>query len=86
MWPREGQKKKKRLTLACLVKIVFFINGVFLECCFCVFCNRTPVTAEIPGKYPLDEEWHGYINDNDRVLLKVHWYTSLIVYDCLKLS
>ncbi|KAL5122505.1 ATP-dependent 6-phosphofructokinase 5, chloroplastic [Glycine soja] len=31
---------------------------------------RTPRTSDFPG-YPLDEDWYGYINDNDRVLLKV---------------
>lgn len=25
----------------------------------------------VPGNYQSDEEWNGYINDNDRVLLKV---------------
>lgn len=34
-------------------------------------CDRTPMTKDFPGSYPLDEEWNGYINDNDRVLLKV---------------
>ncbi|WVZ11909.1 hypothetical protein V8G54_016439 [Vigna mungo] len=33
--------------------------------------RRTPRTNDFPGNYPLDEDWHGYINDNDRVLLKV---------------
>lgn len=28
------------------------------------------------GGYPSDEEWHGYINNNDRVLLKVISYSS----------
>jgi hypothetical protein len=27
---------------------------------------------DFAGGYPSDEEWHGYINKNDRVLLKVN--------------
>lgn len=38
-----------------------------------VLCNRTPITGDFPGNYPSDEEWHGYINNNDRVLLKVYF-------------
>ncbi|KAL6582983.1 ATP-dependent 6-phosphofructokinase 5, chloroplastic [Orobanche minor] len=36
------------------------------------FClkMRTPVSTEFVEGYPSDEEWHGYINNNDRVLLK----------------
>lgn len=34
-------------------------------------CSRTPVTEDFAQGYPSDEEWHGYINNNDRVLLKV---------------
>ncbi|BAT99470.1 hypothetical protein LR48_Vigan03g314800 [Vigna angularis] len=42
------------------------------------FCPnlRTPRTNDFPGNYPLDEDWHGYINDNDRVLLKTIHYSS----------
>ncbi|KAF4350418.1 hypothetical protein F8388_004666 [Cannabis sativa] len=42
------------------------------------FClkMRTPVTEEFRGGYPSDEEWHGYINNNDRVLLKTIYYSS----------
>ncbi|KAH1058629.1 hypothetical protein GYH30_002956 [Glycine max] len=36
---------------------------------------RTPRTSDFPG-YPLDEDWYGYINDNDRVLLKTIYYSS----------
>jgi len=38
------------------------------------FClkMRTPVMEDFAGGYPSDEEWHGYINKNDRVLLKVN--------------
>ncbi|XP_022740459.1 ATP-dependent 6-phosphofructokinase 5, chloroplastic [Durio zibethinus] len=42
------------------------------------FClrMRTPVTEDFTEGYPSDEEWHGYINNNDRVLLKVIHYSS----------
>ncbi|XVE86845.1 hypothetical protein DITRI_Ditri18aG0067900 [Diplodiscus trichospermus] len=42
------------------------------------FClrMRTPVTEDFAEGYPSDEEWHGYINNNDRVLLKVIHYSS----------
>ncbi|XVF15277.1 hypothetical protein REPUB_Repub09cG0137200 [Reevesia pubescens] len=42
------------------------------------FClrMRTPVTEEFAEGYPSDEEWHGYINNNDRVLLKTIHYSS----------
>ncbi|CAL0311864.1 unnamed protein product [Lupinus luteus] len=37
---------------------------------------RTPMTRDFPGNYPSCKEWHGYINDNDRVLLKTIYYSS----------
>ncbi|CAK7339624.1 unnamed protein product [Dovyalis caffra] len=42
------------------------------------FClkMRTPVREDFAGGYPSDEEWHGYINNKDRVLLKVINYSS----------
>ncbi|MED6131818.1 ATP-dependent 6-phosphofructokinase 5, chloroplastic, variant 2 [Stylosanthes scabra] len=42
------------------------------------FClkMRTPVDRDIPGHYSSDEDWHGYINNNDRVLLKTIYYSS----------
>ncbi|KAK6150368.1 hypothetical protein DH2020_015300 [Rehmannia glutinosa] len=36
----------------------------------------TPVSSDFAEGYPSDEEWHGYINNNDRVLLKVIHYSS----------
>lgn len=39
-------------------------------------CCRTPVTEDFAQGYPSDEEWHGYINNNDRVLLKVSFFPS----------
>ncbi|KAJ1442143.1 Pyrophosphate-dependent phosphofructokinase [Sesbania bispinosa] len=42
------------------------------------FClkMRTPIDKDFPGHYSSDEEWHGYINNNDRVLLKTIYYSS----------
>lgn len=42
------------------------------------FClkMRSPVSDDFAGGYPSDEKWHGYINNNDRVLLKVIHYSS----------
>ncbi|PIN02948.1 6-phosphofructokinase [Handroanthus impetiginosus] len=42
------------------------------------FClkMRTPVSPDFAEGYPSDEEWNGYINNNDRVLLKVIRYSS----------
>ncbi|GKV23496.1 hypothetical protein SLEP1_g33211 [Rubroshorea leprosula] len=42
------------------------------------FClrMRTPVSEHFADGYPSDEEWHGYINNNDRVLLKVIHFSS----------
>ncbi|KAK1370846.1 ATP-dependent 6-phosphofructokinase [Heracleum sosnowskyi] len=42
------------------------------------FClrMRTPVNEDFAEGYPSDEKWHGYINNNDRVLLKVIRYSS----------
>ena len=33
---------------------------------------RTPVNEDFVDGYPSDEKWHGYINNSDRVLLKVY--------------
>ncbi|KAI3709213.1 hypothetical protein L2E82_38972 [Cichorium intybus] len=38
------------------------------------FCLR--MSEEFAQGYPSDEEWHGYINNNDRVLLKVNRYSA----------
>ncbi|GJU01633.1 concanavalin A-like lectin/glucanase [Tanacetum coccineum] len=38
---------------------------------------QNPVSKEFAQGYPFDEEWHGYINNNDRVLLKMD---TLYVY------
>ncbi|KAK6923812.1 Phosphofructokinase domain [Dillenia turbinata] len=42
------------------------------------FClrSRSPVSEDFADGYPSDEKWHGYINNNDRVLLKVIHYSS----------
>ncbi|XP_027921497.1 ATP-dependent 6-phosphofructokinase 5, chloroplastic-like [Vigna unguiculata] len=42
------------------------------------FClkMRTSIDRDFPGHYSSDEDWHGYINNNDRVLLKTIYYSS----------
>ncbi|KAM7523792.1 hypothetical protein LguiA_013694 [Lonicera macranthoides] len=42
------------------------------------FClkMRTPVTEDFAQGYPSDEQWNGYINNDDRVLLKVIRFSS----------
>ncbi|XP_071913852.1 ATP-dependent 6-phosphofructokinase 5, chloroplastic-like isoform X1 [Coffea arabica] len=52
-----------------------FPNAVSYPSTFCLKM-RTPVTEEFAGGYPSDEAWHGYINNNDRVLLKVIHFSS----------
>lgn len=40
---------------------------------------RTPESPGFAEVYSLDDEWHGYINNNDRVLLKVlPWFLHLL--------
>nr|GEZ35348.1 ATP-dependent 6-phosphofructokinase 5, chloroplastic [Tanacetum cinerariifolium] len=34
--------------------------------------TKTPVSKEFSQGYPSDEDWNRYINNNDRVILKVH--------------
>ncbi|KAL6222857.1 hypothetical protein ACLB2K_006247 [Fragaria x ananassa] len=46
-----------------------FPDAVPIPSTFCLKM-RTPVIEDFAGGYPSDEEWHGYINNNDRVLLK----------------
>lgn len=60
---------------------MLFVDGFFE---FFLGCDRTPIGKDFPGHFSSDEEWHGYINNNDRVLLKVCWflltlYSPLIV-------
>lgn len=46
------------------------------------------MTEDFADGYPSDEKWHGYINNNDRVLLKVclclncYFVSSLILCSC----
>ncbi|XAR73465.1 6-phosphofructokinase [Bertholletia excelsa] len=49
-------------------------NAVPIPSTFCLKM-RTP-TEDFADGYPSDEKWHGYINNNDRVLLKVINYSS----------
>ncbi|KAL2569209.1 hypothetical protein AAZV13_18G114700 [Glycine max] len=52
-----------------------FPNAPPIPSTFCLKM-RTPIDRDFPGHYSLDEEWHGYINNNDRVLLKTIYYSS----------
>ncbi|XP_009599322.1 ATP-dependent 6-phosphofructokinase 5, chloroplastic [Nicotiana tomentosiformis] len=52
-----------------------FPDAVEYPSTFCLKM-RTPVSEEFAEGYPSDEKWHGYINNNDRVLLKVINYSS----------
>ncbi|CAB4314247.1 unnamed protein product [Prunus armeniaca] len=52
-----------------------FPESVPIPSTFCLRM-RTPVIEDFAGGYPSDEEWHGYINNNDRVLLKTIYYSS----------
>ncbi|KAG9141817.1 hypothetical protein Leryth_013943 [Lithospermum erythrorhizon] len=52
-----------------------FPQAVAYPSTFCLRM-RSPVSEKFAHGYPSDEEWHGYINDNDRVLLKVIRYSS----------
>nr|XP_028950304.1 ATP-dependent 6-phosphofructokinase 5, chloroplastic-like [Malus domestica] len=52
-----------------------FPDSVPIPSTFCLRM-RTPVIEDFAGGYPSDEEWHGYINNNDRVLLKTIYYSS----------
>lgn len=52
-----------------------FPDAVSYPSTFCLKM-RSPMTENFAGVYPSDEEWHGYINNNDRVLLKVIHYSS----------
>ncbi|KVI08670.1 Phosphofructokinase [Cynara cardunculus var. scolymus] len=53
----------------------FFPDAVSYPSTFCL-SMRTPVNEEFAEGYPSDEEWYGYINNDDRVLLKVIRYFS----------
>ncbi|OVA01809.1 Phosphofructokinase domain [Macleaya cordata] len=53
-----------------------FLNDVVpIPSTFCLK-SRRPVTEDFADGYPSDEKWNGYINNNDRVLLKVIHYSS----------
>ncbi|CAH9094975.1 unnamed protein product [Cuscuta epithymum] len=52
-----------------------FPDAVSYPSTFCLKM-RTPVSEVFAQGYPSDEEWHGYVNNNDRVLLKTIYYSS----------
>ncbi|XP_004489766.1 ATP-dependent 6-phosphofructokinase 5, chloroplastic [Cicer arietinum] len=51
-----------------------FPDSASIPSTFCLKM-RTPMTKDFPGNYNSDE-WNGYINDNDRVLLKTINHSS----------
>ncbi|XP_040994995.1 ATP-dependent 6-phosphofructokinase 5, chloroplastic-like isoform X2 [Juglans microcarpa x Juglans regia] len=73
-WKSKFQKDfERRFNIPHLTEI--FDDAVPIPSTFCLKM-RTPVSEEFAAGYPSDEEWHGYINNNDRVLLKVINYSS----------
>ncbi|XP_019182840.1 PREDICTED: ATP-dependent 6-phosphofructokinase 5, chloroplastic [Ipomoea nil] len=52
-----------------------FPDAVSYPSTFCLKM-RTPVSEEFAQGYPSDEKWKGYINNDDRVLLKTIYYSS----------
>ncbi|KAJ0494634.1 putative 6-phosphofructokinase [Helianthus annuus] len=53
----------------------FFPHAQSYPSTFCLRM-RTPVSEDFAQGYPSDEEWQGYINNDDRVLLKVIRFSS----------
>ncbi|KAG2720138.1 hypothetical protein I3760_02G022300 [Carya illinoinensis] len=73
-WKSKFQKDfERRFNIPHITDI--FPDAISIPSTFCLKM-RTPVSEDFAGGYPSDEEWHGYINNNDRVLLKVINYTS----------
>ncbi|XP_041001486.1 ATP-dependent 6-phosphofructokinase 5, chloroplastic-like [Juglans microcarpa x Juglans regia] len=73
-WKSKFQKDfERRFNIPHITDI--FPDAIPIPSTFCLRM-RTPVSEDFAGGYPSDEEWHGYINNNDRVLLKVINYTS----------
>ncbi|KAL9241377.1 hypothetical protein vseg_015497 [Gypsophila vaccaria] len=64
---------EKRFSLPHLSDIFKHIQP--LPSTFCLKM-RSPVSEDFAGGYPSDEKWNGYINNDDRVLLKVIKYSS----------
>ncbi|KAK9231497.1 hypothetical protein WN943_021733 [Citrus x changshan-huyou] len=64
---------EKRFSLPHITDI--FRDATPIPSTFCLRM-RTPVTEDFADGYPSDEKWHGYINNNDRVLLKVINFSS----------
>lgn len=49
-------------------------------------CSGRPVIDDLLNGYPLDGQWNGYVNNNDRVLLKVCSLILLLFFSvCLGL-
>ncbi|PSS26547.1 ATP-dependent 6-phosphofructokinase [Actinidia chinensis var. chinensis] len=72
-WKSKFQKNfEARFSIPHLTDV--FLDAVPIPSTFCLKM-RTP-TEDFADGYPSDETWHGYINNNDRVLLKVINYSS----------
>ncbi|KAK9949428.1 hypothetical protein M0R45_004950 [Rubus argutus] len=73
-WKSKFQKEfEERFAIPHITDV--FPDAVPIPSTFCLKM-RTPVIEDFAGGYPSDEEWHGYINNNDRVLLKTIYYSS----------
>nr|VDC63533.1 unnamed protein product [Brassica rapa] len=72
-WKRKYEREfEERFSIPHITDV--FPDAEAIRSTFCLKM-RSP-TEEFVGGYPSDEEWHGYINNNDRVLLKVIRYSS----------
>ncbi|KAH0865836.1 hypothetical protein HID58_083047 [Brassica napus] len=72
-WKRKYEREfEERFSIPHITDV--FPDAEAIRSTFCLKM-RSP-TEDFVGGYPSDEEWHGYINNNDRVLLKVISYSS----------
>ncbi|KAL0396516.1 UNVERIFIED_CONTAM: ATP-dependent 6-phosphofructokinase, chloroplastic [Sesamum calycinum] len=73
-WKEKYQKEfEARFSIPHITDVIH--DAVSYPSTFCLKM-RTPLSPDFADGYPTDEEWHGYINNNDRVLLKVIHYSS----------
>ncbi|KAL2246646.1 ATP-dependent 6-phosphofructokinase 5, chloroplastic [Sesamum indicum] len=73
-WKEKYQKEfEARFSIPHITDVIH--DAVSYPSTFCLKM-RTPLSPDFTNGYPTDEEWHGYINNNDRVLLKVIHFSS----------
>ncbi|KAJ4964299.1 hypothetical protein NE237_024238 [Protea cynaroides] len=73
-WKTKYQKDfERRFDIPHLTDV--FEHLVPIPSTFCLR-SRTPASEDFADGYPSDEKWHGYINNNDKVLLKTIHYSS----------